>query len=81
MGVPITFLDKYNPKPFERVRFNKGEDGKHLRIKERSLFFRILIKKRSFPVSFLQNHRFTKALTSIKTQGSKKRLFFFNILA
>lgn len=30
MGVPITFLDKYNPDQFEIVRFRKGNDGKDL---------------------------------------------------
>lgn len=30
MGVPITFLDKYNPDEFEIVAFRKGEDGKDL---------------------------------------------------
>ena len=30
MGVPITFLDKYNPKQFEIVEFRKGTDGKDL---------------------------------------------------
>ena len=30
MGVPITFLDKYNPEQFEIVEFRKGKDGKML---------------------------------------------------
>ena len=30
MGVPITFLDKYNPEQFEIVQFRKGEDGSDL---------------------------------------------------
>jgi len=30
MGVPITFLDKYNPEQFEIVAFRKGDDGKNL---------------------------------------------------
>ena len=30
MGVPITFLDKYNPEEFDIVSFRKGEDGKDL---------------------------------------------------
>lgn len=29
-GVPITFLDKYNPDQFEIVAFRKGDDGKDL---------------------------------------------------
>lgn len=30
MGVPITFMDKYNPEQFEIVTFRKGEDGRDL---------------------------------------------------
>ena len=30
MGVPITFLDRYNPEQFEIVAFRKGSDGKDL---------------------------------------------------
>lgn len=30
MGVPITFMDKYNPDQFEIVAFRKGVDGKDL---------------------------------------------------
>ena len=30
MGVPITFLDKYNPDQFEIVAFRENEDGKSL---------------------------------------------------
>ena len=30
MGVPITFMDKYNPEQFKIVSFRKGDDGKDL---------------------------------------------------
>lgn len=30
IGVPITFLDKYNPDQFEIIRFRKGDDDKDL---------------------------------------------------
>jgi hypothetical protein len=46
MGVPITFLDKYNPQQFEIVRFRKGDDGKDLIIKGKYPFFRILIRNK-----------------------------------
>ena len=50
MGVPITFLDKYNPEQFEIVAFRKGNDGKDLvftRERERvHPYFRILIRRR-----------------------------------
>ena len=50
MGVPITFLDKYNPEQFEIVSFRKGEDGKDLVFtteRERvQPYFRILVRRR-----------------------------------
>lgn len=50
MGVPITFLDKYNPEQFEIVAFRKGDDGKDLvftRERERvQPYFRILVRPR-----------------------------------
>ncbi|MGA7088651.1 MAG: adenine-specific methyltransferase EcoRI family protein [Candidatus Dormiibacterota bacterium] len=47
MGVPITFLDRYNPDQFEILRFRKGDDGKDLSINGKSLYFRVLIRARS----------------------------------
>lgn len=46
MGVPITFLHKYNPDQFEIIGFRKGDDGKDLRIKGKCPYFRILIRNR-----------------------------------
>ena len=46
MGVPITFLDKYNPEQFEIVRFRKGDDGRDLSINGKCPYFRILIKRK-----------------------------------
>lgn len=46
IGVPITFLDKYNSSQFEIVRFRKGDDGKDLVINGVSPYFRILIKRK-----------------------------------
>jgi len=46
MGVPITFLDKYNPDQFEIIRFRKGNDEKDLRVKGKCPYFRILIRKK-----------------------------------
>ena len=45
IGVPITFLSKYNPEQFEIVGFRKGDDGKDLRVNGKDMFTRILIKK------------------------------------
>ena len=44
MGVPITFLGKYNPEQFEIVKFRKGDDDKDLSIKGKCPYFRIIIK-------------------------------------
>lgn len=46
MGVPITFLKRYNPKQFKIVGFRKGNDGKDLRYKETEFFSRVLIQRR-----------------------------------
>lgn len=46
MGVPITFLHKYNPEQFEIVGFRKGDDGKDLSINGKPKYFRVLIRKR-----------------------------------
>ncbi|MCQ2302785.1 MAG: adenine-specific methyltransferase EcoRI family protein [Bacteroidales bacterium] len=46
MGVPITFLHKYNPNQFEIVKFRKGDDGKDLSVNGKCPYFRILIKNR-----------------------------------
>ena len=60
-GVPITFLDKYNPEQFEIIKFRKGNDDKDLTYTKAKLdsvqaskqaskqaitpYFRILIRK------------------------------------
>ena len=50
MGVPITFLDKYNPDQFEIIKFRHGNDGKDLRLSDGTCpYFRILIRHRKQP--------------------------------
>ena len=48
MGVPITFIDKYNPNQFEIVKFRKGDDERDLVYtingEQKYPYFRILIK-------------------------------------
>ncbi len=45
MGVPISFLDKYNPDQFEIVKFRHGNDNKDLKLENGVCpYFRILIK-------------------------------------
>ena len=46
IGVPISFLDKYNPGQFEIIKFRKGDDDKDLQINSKCLYFRIIIKRK-----------------------------------
>lgn len=46
IGVPITFLHKYNPSQFEIIQFRKGNNGKDLSINGKCPYFRILIKNK-----------------------------------
>lgn len=46
MGVPITFLQHYNPAQFEIVKFRKGTDGKDLSVNGKSKYFRIIIRNK-----------------------------------
>lgn len=46
MGVPVTFLQKYNPNQFEIIKFRKGDDDKDLSINGKCPYFRILIKNK-----------------------------------
>jgi len=53
MGVPITFLHKFNPNQFEIIKFRKGNDEKDLSINGKCPYFRILIKNRRLQQSQL----------------------------
>lgn len=46
MGVPITFLHKFNPKQFEIIKFRKGNNEKDLSINGKCPYFRILIRNK-----------------------------------
>lgn len=46
IGVPITFLHKFNPDQFEIVKYRKGDDGKDLTINGKPTYFRILVKQK-----------------------------------
>ena len=50
MGVPITFLHKYNPRQFQIIQFRKGNDGKDLCINGKCPYFRILIRNVAFSI-------------------------------
>ena len=44
MGVPITFLHKFNPQQFEIVKFRRGNDEKDLSVNGKCPYFRIIIR-------------------------------------
>ncbi|MFV0346066.1 MAG: adenine-specific methyltransferase EcoRI family protein [Bacteroidales bacterium] len=46
MGVPITFLHRFNPNQFEIIKFRKGNDEKDLSINGKCPYFRILIRNK-----------------------------------
>ena len=46
MGVPITFLHKFNPNQFEIVKFRKGDNEKDLSINGKYPYFRILVRNK-----------------------------------
>lgn len=48
MGVPITFLNKFNPEQFEIIKFRKGDDNRDLCINGKAPYFRILIKRKEY---------------------------------
>ena len=63
MGVPITFLHKFNPEQFEIIKFRKGNDEKDLSINGKCPYFRILIKNKRL------KNKFSDKKISIKTNG------------
>lgn len=46
IGVPITFLHKFNPDQFEIIKFRKGNDEKDLSINGKCPYFRIIIRNK-----------------------------------
>ena len=46
IGVPITFLHKFNPDQFEIIKFRKGDDGKDLSVNGKCPYFRILVRNK-----------------------------------
>jgi hypothetical protein len=54
MGVPITFLHKFNPEQFEIVKFRKGNNDKDLSINGKCPYFRILIKNKRIQNKYIE---------------------------
>lgn len=71
MGVPITFLHKYNPNQFEIIKFRKGDDGKDLAIGGKCPYFRILIKNKQQLKGNTQKQEFVHKLTAKREKTPK----------
>ena len=54
MGVPITFLHKFNPDQFEIIKFRKGDDDKDLSVNGKFPYFRIIIKNKRIQIKSKQ---------------------------
>jgi len=67
MGVPITFLHKFNPDQFEIIKFRKGNDEKDLSINGKCPYFRILIRNKLIQTEFieLKSQQVTKAIRNV----------------
>ena len=66
MGVPITFLHKFNPDQFEIIKFRKGNDEKDLSINGKCPYFRILIKNRRIQTELADNRGCRQATMAMK---------------
>lgn len=57
IGVPITFLHKFNPEQFEIIKFRKGNDGKDLSIDGKCPYFRIIIRNKRLQIKPLDSNK------------------------
>lgn len=57
IGVPITFLHKFNPDQFEIIKFRKGNDGKDLSIDGKCPYFRILIRNKQVQSTLIEEKK------------------------
>jgi len=62
MGVPITFLHKYNPDQFELIKFRKGDNEKDLSINGKCPYFRILVKNKHCELSPFKKYQSASTL-------------------
>ncbi len=83
MGVPITFLHKFNPDQFEIIKFRKGNDEKDLSINGKCPYFRILIKnKRIQTENVYLAEKEKQCITNRSTNRStptRKQLLLFDV--
>ncbi len=74
MGVPITFLHKFNPEQFEIIKFRKGNDKKDLSINGKCPYFRILIRNRRIQTE-LSDEMNKKSLDGASADSENKDIF------
>ncbi len=67
MGVPITFLHKFNPDQFELIKFRKGNDEKDLSINGKCPYFRILIKNKRVQIKSEPKNTYNKSMKTPTT--------------
>lgn len=64
MGVPITFLHKFNPDQFELIKFRKGNDEKDLSINGKCPYFRILIRNKRAQIQSNSENTYNKSFNT-----------------
>jgi len=67
MGVPITFLHKYNPDQFDIIKFRKGDNEKDLSINDKCPYFRILVRNKQYNGDLFDNARQEHSLDAALT--------------
>ncbi|MDC9721852.1 MAG: adenine-specific methyltransferase EcoRI family protein [Urechidicola sp.] len=78
MGVPITFLHKFNPDQFEIIKFRKGNDEKDLSINGKCPYFRILIRNKRVQTEFIEltkkeeSQQVTKAIRNLGVNDNQQ---------
>ena len=72
MGVPITFLHKFNPDQFEIIKFRKGNDEKDLSINGKCPYFRILIRNKRLQIdtkNLIEKEKCQQVTKAIRNAG------------
>lgn len=72
MGVPITFLHKFNPNQFEIIKFRKGDDEKDLSINGKCPYFRILVRNRKVRQNGIRKSQMIKEKEASTEQRLKR---------
>ena len=79
MGVPITFLHKFNPDQFEIIKFRKGNDEKDLSVNGKCPYFRILIKNKRIQTENVYLAEKEKQCITNRSTPTRKQLRLFDV--